>query len=217
MRRRQSSPCGRVEDVRAAAQQQLLSSRLHERDRCERLHAWRGGSCGRYRRGKGGRVTWGESGALPRTPSQGCGGAPSTGVCRKTSDGVLEPRAPARRRSAASRDILSSWSVDAEARCPARRRVGTGFARAEGVRRSDALLLWLSLCSLRRRASFPASLCLWCLVVCTHMQRMGWEGGARRMPGHGPRRVACRRGRAPHHSNLISWPSLGRGGGGVGQ
>ena len=148
---------------------------------------------------------------------QGAGGPSSEQRQRRSS---LEPRAPARRRSAASRDILSSWSVDAEARCPARRRVGTGFARAAGVRRSDALLLWLSLCSLRRRASFPASLCLLCLVLCTHMQRMGWGGGARRMPGRGPRRVACRRtlkgsvarGRALHHSNLISWPSLGRGG-----
>ena len=103
---------------------------------------------------------------------QGAGGPSSEQRQRRSS---LEPRAPARRRSAASRDILSSWSVDAEARCPAQRRVGTGFARAAGVRRSDALLLWLSLCSLRRRASFPASLCLWCLVLCTHMQRMGWE------------------------------------------
>ena len=88
----QSSPGGRVEDTRAAARQQLSSTRLHERAHRERLHAWRGGSCGWYRRGKGGRVTWGESGALPRTPSQGCGGAPSSGVCRKTSDGVNEIR-----------------------------------------------------------------------------------------------------------------------------
>ena len=85
----QSSPGGRVEDTRAAAQQQLLPSCLHERDRHERLHAWCGGSCGWYRRGKGGRVTWGENGALPCTPSRGCIGAPSEGVCRKTSDEVL--------------------------------------------------------------------------------------------------------------------------------
>ena len=97
---------------------------------------------------------------------------------------------------------------------------GRASRGAEGVRRSDALLLWLSLCSLRRRASFPASLCLLCLVLCTHMQRMGWGGGARRMPGRGPGRVARRRtlkgsvarGRALHHSNLICWPSLGRAG-----
>ena len=67
-------------------------------------------------------------------------GAGSSTRKQRQRSSSLEPRAPARMRSAASRDILSSGSADAELGCPPRRCGATDIRRAAGVRRSELLL-----------------------------------------------------------------------------